>query len=143
MADRQRRVEEVQHDVGPANRALGPRQAVKLDVVLDFALVANPGGVDGDERFAVALEANVDAVARRAGHFADNGTGFLGQAVDEGALAGIAPPDDRDFEVRLRKLGRRFIRGFGRKTFEDQVEQHLFAAILLGLTQWTSPNPNL
>src|SRR5207249_4174187 len=94
LADALARVEEQQHHVGPADGALGPGHAVKLDVGADAALAADAGRVDGDKDLAVALEADVDAVAGGAGHLADDHALALGQAVDERALAGVAPADD-------------------------------------------------
>ena len=66
------RVEEQQHHVGPANAAFGPHQPVELDVAGHALVLAHAGRVDGDERFAVHLKADVDAVAGRARNFADD-----------------------------------------------------------------------
>ncbi len=129
LADAQLGVEEQQHHVGPADRALGPRQAVELDVAGQAALAADPGRVDGDERLAVALEAHVDAVARRARHFADDHALALGQAVDECALAGVAAADGGQLH---RRFLRRFQRVGGRKTFKDHAEEPVLAPVLLG-----------
>ena len=38
-----------------------------------FAARANPGGVDQEKAFSVALIEDVDRIARRAGQFADDG----------------------------------------------------------------------
>ena len=72
FADPLRGVEEQQHDVGPADAALGPVGAVEIDVGLPALGFADARRVDGDERLAVELEPHVDAVARGAGHFADD-----------------------------------------------------------------------
>ena len=93
-------------------------------------LLAHAGRVDGDERLAVALEAHVHAVARRAGHLADDHPLALGQAVDERALAGVAPADDGQLQGRV--LRRRLQRFRRRQPFGDQVEQLVAVAVLLG-----------
>src|SRR5439155_685324 len=70
----------------------------KIDVAFDTAFVAGAGRVDGDDLLAVFLKVDVDAVARRARHLADDGTLALGQAVDERALAGVTATDDGKLE---------------------------------------------
>ena len=55
---------------------------------------------------AVELEPHVDAVARRAGHFADDHPLGLGQRVDERALADVAAADDGHLHHRLADLER-------------------------------------
>ena len=67
------------------------------------------------KRLAIALEMDIDAVARGAGDLADDHPLALGEAVDERALAGIAPADDGEFQRRLagavprrRRRGSRF-----------------------------------
>src|ERR1043166_5371516 len=81
------RVEQVQHHVGPPDRSLGPRQAVEVDVALDAPSISNAGSVDGEDCLAVALEVDIDAVARRTFHLADDRAFLFGGGVDYRALA--------------------------------------------------------
>ena len=93
----------MQHHVGPADRTLGAGSAVEFDVVLDLALVAHAGGVDGDDGLAVALEADIDAVARRAGDLADDGALALGQALMKVLLPVLRRPTMASFMAALSR----------------------------------------
>lgn len=72
LADGLVRVEEEQDHVGPADGAFRAGEAVKLDIVGQAFLLPHTRRVDGDEHLPVVLEANIDAVARGSGHFADD-----------------------------------------------------------------------
>lgn len=109
---------------------LGPGHAVELDGVGHAALAANAGRVDGQERFAVALEADVHAVARRTRHLADDDALILGDAVDESALAGVTSADNGDLQGHVRGNGSS---GVGRgQLLDDAIEQGLLAPVLVG-----------
>src|SRR5262249_11132278 len=129
LADADARVEEEQHRVGPADGTLGAVHAVKLNVGAGALRAADAGRVDGDEDLAVSLEADIDAVARGPRHLANDDALGLGQAVDERALARVAPADDGQLhghvEVRLGLI-------LLRQALEDEVEQLLLAAVLVG-----------
>ncbi len=97
--------------------------------------------VDRDEHLAVEIEANVDAVARRAGNFTDDHAFFVSERVDERAFADIATADDRRFENRLAYL--RDLFRHGGQLLHDRVEQFFLATILRVLTAIASPNPSV
>src|SRR6185436_3180000 len=76
----------------------------ELDRVVVLRLLADPGGVDQREELALALDLDVEGVARRAGDARDDHALFLGQRVDQGRLAGVAPAHDREAEGGPRRL---------------------------------------
>ena len=96
-----------------------------------MALVAAEAGrVDGHERLAVHLVADVDRVAGRAGHLADDHPLGLGQGVDQRALARVAAADDGHLHhALLRRLGFQVVR---RQFFQHGLQQLVLAAALLG-----------
>src|SRR5438132_384312 len=78
---------------------------------------------------AIGRKSRFGNVARCARHLADDHTLALGEAIDERALARVAPADGG-------QLHRRFLRRFEaigrRQALEDEVEQMVLAAVLLG-----------
>jgi hypothetical protein len=57
------------------------------------------------------FEANIDAVARGPFDFADDGALLMREAIDEGALAGVAFADDGELERLFLRGGNRPIIG--------------------------------
>lgn len=104
-------VEEHEDDIRSADALLGADHAVELDVVGEAFLFADTGRVDRQQPQAVDLEADVDAVAGRAGNLGNDAAFLLGQGVDERALADIAAADDGELEFWIGSQ-RRTVTGF-------------------------------
>src|ERR1044072_7447407 len=77
------RVADDERDVGALGGALRAQDGVVLDGLRPLRLAAHPRRVDDDELAAVDLERQVDRVARRARHLADDHPVGAGEAVDE------------------------------------------------------------
>ncbi len=94
-------VDDHEDDIGAADGALGAVEGVELKIVArDLGFFADAGGVDDHEAVAVAVEEDVDGIARGAGDFGNDDARLSGEGVDEGGLAGVAFTDDGDFHFR-------------------------------------------
>ena len=123
-------VEEHQNDVGAADASLRPGQRVEVQVGADALFAHKAGGIDDQKGLAVHLDPDIDAVARGSGDGAGDHPLGLGQRVDEGTLADVAPPDDRQFHDRLFPAG--VVERLGGEGLLDFVHQADAAALLLG-----------
>ena len=108
-------------DVGALDRPLRAQRRVVLDGVRDLGLAAQPGGVDEDDPAAVDLEREVDRVAGRAGHLADDHALLAQQPVDERRLADVGAPDDGQADRVVVLLGDLLLRRG--QALHDRVEQ--------------------
>ena len=131
-------VEELQHHVGPADRALGAVQAVELDVAgrcssscgtpaVSMAMNVLPSRSKRTSTLSRVVPGTSLTIMRSA----------LGQAVDERALAGVAPADDGQLQGRLVRRRPRLV---GRRAASPAigVEQLRLAAVLLGADAQTA-----
>ncbi len=91
---------------------------------------AEAGRVDGHERLAVHLVADVDRVAGGAGHLADDHPFGLGQGVHQRALARVAAAHDGHLHHAF--FGQLGIEVHGRQLFQHGLQQFVLAAAFLG-----------
>ena len=89
------------HHVGVLDGLQGLDHRELLDGLEDLAAPAHAGGVDQRVLFVVALERDVDAVARGAGLVVDHHALFTEHAVDQRGLADVGTADDGDLDAVL------------------------------------------
>ncbi len=124
------------------------QHAVALDPLLDRAASADAGRVDQHHGLPVELDRRIDRIAGGARHVGHDHSLAAEHAVDEGRLAGVRAPDDRNArrtELRLRQLGhlllgqvtlrgrcRRLARHRRREVVDDEIGQIAGIAAVLG-----------
>jgi hypothetical protein len=90
------RIEHQHHHVGVLDRLQGLDDGELLHRLEHLALAAHAGGVDQDVGLAVALELDVDRVARGA-RLVERDHAFLAnQGIDQSRLADVGAPHQRD-----------------------------------------------
>ena len=95
------RVEQQHDDVGVLDRLQRLDHREFLDRLDHLAAAAHAGGVDQRVAAAVALEIEVDRIARRARLVEGDHPLLAEQRVDERRLADVRPADDRDLDRRV------------------------------------------
>ena len=105
-------IEEQDHDIGAAHGLAAARLREELDRVRQLGLLPHPRRVDHGEVPVAPLEAHIDRVAGGARDLRHDHAVLPGQAVDQGALAGVAAPDHGQQHRGLR-LHRPLGRGLG------------------------------
>ena len=95
------RVKKHQRHIGVSNTPLRAMGSIKVDVGSNAFASSQTGCVDGDHRFAVHGETNVDAVTGCPSDFAHDHTIRFGDRVDKRALADVTPSDDSELHFRF------------------------------------------
>ena len=115
------RVQHQHHHVGFGNRLQGLHHREFLDRFEYLAAAADAGRVDQRVLLAIALERNLDRIARRARHVESDHALFAQQGVDQGRLAHVRTADEGDLDaaVGLFQLFRLI-----RALRERQVQHH-------------------
>src|SRR5829696_8496606 len=98
LLERDRGVEEHDHDLGKAHGAQRVADRQLLELVLHPGALAQARGVEELDRPAAPLPVDRDRIAGDAGLGAGEQTIGADQLVDERRLAGVRAPDDRDLE---------------------------------------------
>ena len=92
-------VHDEDHHVGVLDRLQRLDHRELLDRLEDLAATPHAGGVDQGVAFFVALEGDVDAVARGAGLVIDDHPLFAEHAVDQSRLANVGSTDHGDLDA--------------------------------------------
>ncbi len=116
-------------------------KTVEIDIGANTFIATQAWRIDGHELVAVQIEQYVDAVARRAGHFAYDLRFSPSQRVDEGTLANVASSTIVDFHSGWFDVFV-FVIAFG-QTSQNLIEQLLPVAVCNTLTGINQPRPNL
>ena len=100
------RIDEDERHVGALGGLERPQLRVVLDALALIALAPDPSRVDEDERLVAAAQNGVDRVAGRARLLRDDHPLLAEQRVEQARLADVRPPEDRDADRLLPRLGR-------------------------------------
>ena len=98
VGDTDRGVDDEERNIGLVDGLQGPHERVVLRVFVDFCLATHPGGVHKPDGTCLRLDDRVNCVASRAGAVVHHRPFLTDQPVEEGGLADIWPPDERDGE---------------------------------------------
>ncbi len=114
------RVEHQHHHVGVLDRLQRLDDGEFLDRLEHFALAPHAGGVNQDVGLAVALELDIDRIARGARLVERDDALLTDQRVDQGRLADVGAPHQRDLG-NAEFLGLFFLFGKRRQRLVHQV----------------------
>ena len=96
------RVEQQNDDLGIIDRALGIGGGQPLELVLDLRALPQARGIDQLDLPALPFPVEADRIARDPGLGPGDHPLLAEHPVDQGRLAGVGPPDDRQLERTAR-----------------------------------------